>query len=294
VWFDSTARKRPKPPKSEYVNPNRLTTIYLVGDTHYGTNNLEVGDANERQIVALKSMPGKAHPLGGTIKAPDAVIQLGDAIHEATDTTARFSGDYRLDGTGDIPWPCYVVDGNHDQNQVRDMIRARHGSLTWGKKIGEIYYQAMTENYTAENNTTPPTVAQVAAADALLAARPAAEKKIIMLHRALSGGYPAEWDATALTNFDTMVAARGVVAVLHGHDHYSQHFTRSGYRVFSPGSVTQSPFDQSMPYQTTYPESFIILRTGYGWYDVASYLFGFNVNRVWAPGTWEWSERVHF
>lgn len=295
--FPSLAKAKPSAP---YVHTSKPDTFFIVGDTHYGVDNMEVGNANSRQITALRNLPGTKHPLGGIIQAPTAVIQIGDAVHEATATTERFASDYTLNGSGSIPWPCYLIDGNHDQAQVRTLITARHGSLTWGAKLGEFYFQAMTENYTGPSNTTPPTEAQIASVDALLAARPATEPKFLLVHRSPITGYAAEWDAAALTALHAMVAARNVKGLFFGHDHYSHHTTLSGYRIFSPGSVTQSPFAYvDNNYITVYPESFLVVRVGTGWYDVASYVFGFGIpgnppKRTWQPGTWEWTDKVYY
>jgi hypothetical protein len=158
----------------------------------------------------------------------------------------------------------------------------------------------MTETYTGENDTYPPNVAQIGGAflTSLQAIGTADGPIFTLVHRSLaSAGYLAEWtdaDASSLVALKGVIDQFPVKGIFHGHDHYSHHTTWQGYRTFSPGSVTQAPTNQSQPYTTTYPESFLVVRVGDGWYDVASYVFGFDVNRVWAPGTWEWNERVHF
>lgn len=270
------------------------TTVFLVSDTHYGDDNLQLGNANARCVEALNSLPGTAHPMGGVVDKPAAVIHLGDCVHEDFEGPARFFRDYTPDGSGGVRFPCYVIDGNHDMNAVRTEIIARWGSLTWGFKIGRAYFQAMTETYTAPSNTTPPSVAQFAQVDGQLAARPASERKFLLFHRALSGTYPTEWDANALAALDAMVPARKIIGVFHGHDHETLHATRGTYRYFSPGSQTQAPVPQPGPpytYTGIFPESFLVLRVREDNYDVANYIYGYDDSRVYAPG-WDWYENV--
>ena len=275
-----------------------VATAFLIGDTHYGVENDDVGNPNTRQIQAIIEVPVLPHPLGGFVGKPDVVVQLGDAVHEDSENMTRFQADYKLNGTGTIPFPCYVFDGNHDRAQVRDHIVATHGSLTWGFKLGPCYFQVMTENYVAPFNTAPPSQTQIEnIITPLLAARPAQEPFFLMVHRSLSTvGYEGEWAAGALNAMEAMLDARNCVGIIHGHDHYTHHGNWRGYKTISPGSVTQSPTGLKPPggYLTTYPESFVVLRMGTNWYDIASYVFGFNRERVWQPGTWEWAEKVFF
>jgi len=270
---------------------NALPTIYIVGDTHYGAENADLGNPNTRQVDALNTIRGMKHPLGGRVARPGVVVQIGDAVHEDFETTDRFASDYRLDGTGAVRAPCYLIDGNHDRDQVRTHIVSQHGSLTWGFQFAGVWFQAFTENYTAPNNTTPPTSAQIASVASLLAQRPPGERTILLVHRALSGGYEAEWAADALDALEALANSLNTLAIIHGHDHYTHHYTWRGIHVYSPGSVAQFP--QFPPYTTTYPEAFIVLRIAPTFFDVADYQFGYDVNRILRPSQWNWAERVY-
>ena len=272
-----------------------IDTLVIVGDTHYLGVYIDpdpqYGDPNVRQITAVRGVTALNHPLGGVIRPP-AVIQIGDLKHEDNGPLDGFGDNFDL-----------VLDGNHDQNDVRDYIIARFGSLTWGRKIGPIYVQAMTETYTAPLDTTPPSADQINNVIApLLALRPPGEPTFLMFHRALTpgggGGYLGEWDPAALDALDTLAKSINCVGIFFGHNHYEvnstwQHTTKA-FPMFSPGSVAQSPMNP--PFATTYAESFLVVRMAHDHYDVACYCFGFDNpanTRVWDPG-WKWSERVDY
>lgn len=294
VEVDARAKGRPgggKNPFYEYY--------FFVGDTHDGgvVPDLDgdgfVTDPNARQQLALAAVIGKSYPLGGFVEAPTAIIQLGDLVHEDSVPPDRMMGDY-----------YYAVRGNHDGPTTANAIISRHGSLTWGYKIGRVFMQALTENYVSfPNNTTPPDAAQISGVVASqLAARPSNEPKFVLMHRALTnasglgspetGGYQAEWDAAAKDALEALVVPHRVIGMFQGHNHYSYSITWRGIPIFSPGSVAQAPM--SPPYTTTYPESFLVVRVAHNYYDVASFCFGYNVARVWTPGVWEFSQRVNF
>jgi hypothetical protein len=275
-------------------------TVFVVSDTHYG--NLQnqddappgtPADAIERLVVALNTLPGKPHVLGGIIERPRMVFNLGDCVHHDTDTITRFAQDFKRNGTGDIQFPCYVMDGNHDDQFFRDHIIATQGSLFWGVKVGHVWFQAMRDNI-----TNAPTQAQIETeVAAALSARPAGETTVIMHHRSLDPGYSAEWDAGAKTALETLSNSKNTLFHLHGHNHYTQHITWTGggassIRMFSPGSITQSPIGGTPPYATTYPEGILVIRFFRDRYDVADFNFGYDVLRNWAPNTWNWSETV--
>lgn len=281
--------------RSPVAAGDTLITIFWVGDPHCHSENSDPAPPDgsptnplDRQAAALIALPGTPHPLGrGLIAVPDLVGVVGDLTHEDFGTTARYESFFAPDGSGVVPYPSAEIDGDHDRQQTRDLIVARHGSLTWGKKIGPIYIQALTENYPGPFLSTPPTAAQIQAVDALLALRPAGEPTILLVHRALgSVGYEGQWASDALDALEALCHARNIIAIVHGHDHYSYFRTWRGIRIISPGSVRQAP--EVPPYSTTYPESFVIMRIGLNWWDAASYLFGYNVYRQWVPATWEW------
>jgi 3',5'-cyclic AMP phosphodiesterase CpdA len=270
---------------------------HVVSDTHYGTDqNLDdsgtPSDPIERLIMALNPMPGRSS-LGGAIERPKMVFNLGDCIHHNTDTITRFAQDYRADGQGHIGFPCYVMDGNHDEQFVRDHIIAQQGSLYWGVKIKDVWFQAMRDNM-----TNAPTQAQIEGeVTASLATRPPGEKTVILHHRALTapwpGGYADEWDAGALTALEALSNSKNTLFHLHGHNHYTYEYNwdTTGIRMYSPGSITQSPMP-APPYATTYPEGILVIRFKKTEVDLADYNFGYDVNRNWAPGTWNWTDTV--
>jgi len=277
-----------------WTNPRvDFPSAIFVGDTHKGgvlpdtDGTGAVTDANLRQLEAIRLIRGKAHPLGGFVDEPLMKFQVGDFTHDTTMSAAALSAWFAL-------WEGQrILDGNHDDNPVRNRIKTLYGSLNWGVLVGNIYFQAITENFTALNNTTPPTQALIEGEiTTKLAARPADEPKILLFHRAFSGGYPAEWAAGAADALETLCNAKNVVGIIHGHDHYSQNYLWRGIPTFSPGSVAQGGLVP--PYGTLYPESFLVLRMGDGWYDVAEYCFGYNVSRVWTPGVWGFAEKVTY
>lgn len=286
-------------PMSRVKTRNWITdsviTLYVVSDTHYGDQNSDSGDPVDRLIVALNAMPGKVHPISGIIDEPDAVIVTGDCIHETAESTARFAQDFRLDGAGDVPWPAYILDGNHDQAPTRTLITQRHKSLNWGVKIKHVYFQALTENYTSPAVNTPPTAAQINAVAATMASRPAGEPTVLMVHRSMTGGYVAEWASDALDALEDLAQSKNTLCILNGHDHATRHETWRGFRVFSPGSITQSP-QAGGPYSSVYPEAFNVIRIGNVSMDIANYNFGYDGTQVnprnWNPDTWNWYETV--
>lgn len=277
------------------VAENALT-IVVAADTHVGSENNDLADPNVRQVAAINDMPGKTHPQGGFIGPIGALLVVGDWKHEDTESIDRAVSYYMDSGPAGVRTPTHLlIDGNHDQNDVRDFIIQEHGSLTWGRKIGPIWFQALTENYTAPFVTTPPSVAQInGPVAASVNARPIDEPVIFCLHRVLMDGnsYLAEWDPAALDALEVLMKSRRTVGIIYGHDHYVHHTSWRGIRSFTPGSVRQEPEDA--PYSTTYAEVFLVMRLTSKWYDVAAYRFGYDVNRAYSPGVFEWAERVYY
>lgn len=313
------ARRR----SSRYLPPWPITSI-VWGDVHVGSENNDLGDPHERQLTATDGIAAVQFPLGGFCGVPRWHLQIGDFKHENTEDVSRAHALYGHRG--------HVLDGNHDQDDVRDYILARHGSLTWGYSLGGIWFQAMTENYLGVSDNHPPDPAQIAAVQAALMARPINEPKVIMVHRALSGSYPKEWigsdqtytfgspqagtndpDGTptdSLTPFLEMLAAvPNIILVMHGHDHYAQNYLGSainwpeaaaiaGMRFISPGSITQFP-GTGGPYTVIYPEAFLVLRIWPDRLEYGCYQFGFSQTpdtyppgRVYEPGVWRFSGSV--
>jgi len=302
---------RPGGARSGLGNPGLLysqyETNFFGGDTHAGgqlaylDGNGLITNPNVRQIDAFMSILGRPfHTLEGVVEAPLAKFQLGDAVHEDTQAPEDEYVNYPYD---------FTVRGNHDQPPLASLIVARHGSLEWGVKVGSIWFQALTENYiAAPNNSFPPTAARIAAVKAqMLATRPPGERTVFLMHRSLtnssgggspeSGGYQAEWDVDsgAKDALEDLCNSFNTLCMIQGHNHYSYRIIWRGIRIYSPGSVAQAPMLGSPPWGTAYPESFLVLRVHNNWFDIGCYCFGFLAianNQVWAPGTWEWSERV--
>lgn len=346
-------------------------TILHASDLHYGpagTQNRDeapvgsgASDPNDRLYAAMSSIAGNRHPIDATtIRPTDAIILTGDLVHEGTESTARLLAHFPT---------AYMLDGNHDRDDVRSMIRARHGSLTWGVKIGRVWFQALTESYVSSISNAPPGVSQInGPVAASIARRSAGEPTIFLVHRSMTGGYAAEWDRTAATTitedldatetgvdvasavgislgqriqidteemeitgingltltvirgasnsiaathangatayatsaldaFEALCKSCNTLCILNGHDHATRHNTWRGLRVFSPGSITQSPMTPP-PYSSIYPEAFNVLRIGNGWFDIANYNFGYDATqtnpRHWNPDVWNWAERLSF
>lgn len=279
-----------------------IPTAVAVGDTHKGGVLPDVDgtgattDANLRQLDAIRAMRGKAHPLGGLVDEPLEVFQLGDYVHENTLSASQRAAWY-------ASWERYkVLDGNHDPNAVRDHIKATRGSLLWGYEFAGVWFQALTETFVDFTTNLPPSANRINAVGAKLAQLQPGQPIILLMHRSLTnnvgtgspetGGYQAEWAADAKDALEALCNTYNVVGMLQGHNHYSYAITWRGVRIFSPGSVAQSPL--TPPYSVTYPESFLVMRFGDGWYDVAEYCFGYNASRVWTPNTWGFSERVTY
>jgi len=275
-------------------------TYILVGDTHdwgvaqdldgYGV----MTDPNIRQVNAINDCRGLPHPLGGSVGKPLAVFQLGDFKHNDFGTVDRIASYYKRDGSGLIKFPCRVIRGNHDDVDVANWIIAGHGSLTWGEKIGRVFFQAMTETFVSLLDTNPPNTTQINGPVATsVNARPANEPLFFLVHRSVE--WNGEWetpDPNSLNALETLALSKNTLGILHGHDHNSRQYTWRGFKTFSPGSVAMAPM--TPPYTATFPESFIVLRVADTWYDVANFVFGWDVNRFWTPGTWEWWERVPY
>lgn len=282
-----------------------ITTIFFVSDTHYGTEteawNVSVyGPGTARQIVALNTLAGTAHPLGGRIKHPAAVIHIGDCVHEDNEPIARFLADYKLDGTGSVRYPCYLMHGNHDNTEIENEIVARHGRGCWSATFDDrVFFQAVNPDrqYATGQNYCPSRAVIEGEATTSFNQRPAGVPTFLLVHRALTGSYYDEWDndldsPTALQALEVLAGNDDVLGIIHGHNHYSAHTTIDGFRVFSPGAVHQTG-------GTLYAETIMVLRIGRdrwgnNWYDMANYIFGFDVTHNWVPGTWEWYERVLF
>lgn len=261
--------------------PSRAdVTIFVIADTHYGP---VVPDSSQHnQLRAINTLPGTPYPpsIGGVVAVPDAVFVCGDLISSASEPPYPFFLDYAGDGcTGSVPCPVYECSGNHDGENVRDIIRSRHGELLYSVNIGGITFQSLDD---------APTVASVAEVEAKLATLPAGEPVVFFHHRPVSppGGYIGEWDPLAVDAYRNLLDGKNVVAILFGHDHYSRYYNWEGYATYTPGSVHH-------PLGTLYPESFLVIQITATTLSCASWIFGNDLGangqyHVWKGGAWGW------
>src|SRR5262245_28313380 len=261
-------------------------TLIVIADTHYGST---VPDSSQQnQLEAITTMTGRPYPsaIGGVVGPIDAVFVCGDLVHGDTpeqEPPYDFFEDYAGNGcTGSVPYPVYECSGNHDVEQVRDIIRSRHGELYYGVEIGGIVFQSLDDK---------PSVSAVAYANQRLSALPAGTPIILFHHRALSapGGYINEWDPLAVNAYRDMCAGKNVIAVFFGHDHYSRYYNWEGIATYTPGSVRHSP-------STPFPESFLVIRITATTLSCASWIFGNDITpngqqHVWKGGAWGWTQQ---
>ena len=259
-------------------------TIIVVADTHYGSS---VPDSSQQnQLEAIAAMAGKAYPptIGGVVGPIDAVFVCGDLVHGDTpenEPPYQFFNDYAGNGcTGLIQYPVYECSGNHDVEQIRDIIRSRHGELYYSVELGGIVFQSLDDK---------PSVASVAYANARLSALPPGTPIVLFHHRPVSapGGYINEWDPAAVVAYREMCAGKNIIAILFGHDHYSRYYNWEGIDTYTPGSVRHSP-------STPFPESFLVIHITDTTFTCASWIFGNDITpnglaHVWKGGAWGWT-----
>ena len=138
-------------PAAAAAPPEGRASFFLVGDTHYGADDVETGamraasaDMNARLIGWMNHLPGAALPEalgGGTLATPHGVIHAGDIIDNgdkgpraypmAETEWAAFLADWGLNGRdAKLYWPVREVHGNHDsprgEGPVVPEIKARN------------------------------------------------------------------------------------------------------------------------------------------------------------------------
>ena len=201
------------------------------------------------------------------------------STNRPTSSFAEYAGD---GCSGGFPYPVYECSGNHDDEEVRNIIRQRHGELYYSINLGGITFQSLDDK---------PTVESVAYANDRLSALPNGSPIVLFHHRPVSapGGYISEWNPLAVDAYRDMLAGKNVIAILFGHDHYSRHYSWEGHTTYTPGAVRHSP-------GTPFPESFLVIHITDTAMTCASSIFGNDITlngqaHVWRGGAWGWTHQ---
>lgn len=274
--------------------------VLHLGDTHYKAYNPCNG--TRACIQAMNAMPGTTWNYGGTIGTPAFAIVCGDitdgGLTEGTYQTRWNGFNYNFPKNGvqgdnnRLKYPVYCVNGNHDHwryngstlgtsNYVSNQIKLRYGGdYTSGE--GNNYYSFNNQgiHFCAIGRYPDSTVLNWLEDD--LASVGTTTPVILFMHYDL---VPATgwWSDDQRQALHSVIEGYRVIAILHSHTHYTQHYSCFGCDIYDPGSAAYNG-GVSMLHITNNTVQYL------------HYIANCSASRTltdlsgnWTGGTWDWA-----
>jgi len=228
-------------------------TFLVASDTHLGldapedpsrnplTHPSPIESRNKAMIERMNGLAGTPFPaeLGGKVGLPSAVLVAGDLTESGGESQWRlFTRFYGWKGgDGLLRFPVFETFGNHDyanDDSILDRIRERHGGTHYSFDVGGIHFVGLGE---------APEEQGLAFLNQDLDARPADTPTVIFFHLPLRGPWAENnWFAGGgfRERLKTILQGHRILAIFHGHSHFSSAYRWNGIEVYNPGSVKHS------------------------------------------------------
>jgi len=192
-------------------------------------------------IDRMNKMAGTLFPqaIGGNVGTPTAVLIAGDLTESGGERQWReFAAFYGSNGRdGRLHFPVYETCGNHDHQKdssVLDRIRERHGNVVYSFDLGGVHLVSLGE---------APDDRGLAFLAKDLNGRPKDTPIVLFFHLPLQGPW-AENNWFAQGNYrdrlKTIMLGHHIIAIFHGHSHFTSAYRWNGIDVYNPGSVKHS------------------------------------------------------
>lgn len=207
-------------------------TFFVASDSHFGARGME--EANGRLVAQMNALPGTPYPpeIGGVVETPRGVLFTGDTTDNGhLEEFATFEGFYGLTGReGLLRYPVFETIGNHDLNErspVKERVRERHGGVNYAWDWDDLRVMCL-DLY--------PDAATVSWLTGELGRLASARPVILFFHYSIEGYYSDFWEDEEKEAFAKAVDGHNVLAIFHGHEHGTGHYTWRGHPVFRPGA----------------------------------------------------------
>jgi 3',5'-cyclic AMP phosphodiesterase CpdA len=214
----------------------RTFTFFVGSDSHFGATGMV--ETNRTLIDRMNDLPGTEYPaaLGGRVDEPRGVIMTGDltdnGLLEEFDWFEKMYGRTGRDGR--LRFPVFEAIGNHDVNTtspIKARQKLRHGGINYSWDWEGVHF-ACLDMY--------PDAATLAWLAADLRPLSAAHPLVLFFHYSLEGRWGGGWKQEEKDAFAAALQGRNVLALFHGHEHRSGHYSWRGFDVFRPGAPRHS------------------------------------------------------
>lgn len=211
-------------------------TFLVVSDTHLGFGGIEKD--NRAAVAKMNAIAGREYPpaLGGKVDAPRGLLVTGDLTEWGkVDEWQAFTSVYGLEGKeAALGMPVFEVIGNHDKVHgpwVGDRVAERHRGRTYAWDWDDLHLVALSEAPDDDGLRFLAHDLERVSADVPV---------ILYFHLALEGPWSTgNWfgDGDFKDRLERTIRGHRVVAIFHGHHHFTEHYVWRGIDVFKPGAI---------------------------------------------------------
>jgi len=225
-------------------------TFLVASDTHLGLVDASrkapghpspIESRNLAMIERMNALPGTPYPeaIGGQVGMPSALLLAGDLTESGGASQWNlFTRFYGLKGgDGLLRYPVFETCGNHDHAMdgfAPDRIRERHGEVFYAFDLGGVHFVSLAE---------APDDQGLAFLARDLAARPPDAPTVLFFHLPLQGPWAENnWFAQGgfRERLKSAIQGHRILAIFHGHSHFSSAYRWNRIDVYNPGSVKHS------------------------------------------------------
>ena len=133
---------------------------------------------------------------------------------------------------GLLKYPVYECSGNHDRDMlfyapVLSGVKKRHGRLTYSWDWHDVHLVCLDEYPSADN-------LRWLRRDLASVGRRA--PIVLYFHFSILGPYSDWWSDRQKQAFARAIEGYNIIAIFHGHFHWSEHYRWRGYDVYNVGS----------------------------------------------------------
>ena len=214
--------------KSLHLAPNHSQRFVVISDTHFGSSYCDMLEANRQLVRAIHAYPGAK---------PEQVLICGDLTHAGT--PAQWEDFLSVYGpAGEIGLPVQLCTGNHDRRTPDNLLTKNSVVKAVMKRNGGLRHRWTHGGVTFFNLDNVPTLESMLWLDEQLTTLGPDTPAIVMIHVAPVDLFSKMWTTPREERVyeNLMRKHLNILAVFHGHMHYTNHTRLGGVDHFSPGS----------------------------------------------------------